>query len=243
MSIDISMRSAQKTNARPGGPPTRPLGSCVPVGDASPSMPARKDTWGDGGPWAHWQPTGPSGNRTYVENPIGKSGKKHDFFRGSPVCKWILKIYGNVYLVLGEKTMVSWYSLEPKPSDIFGDARSHRFFMGIVGITSYNFLFGSIWNGEWTPGPQFMASYGWWSTFLRQINVWKNLLHDLGTNEQTVAAKDQWVLVYEIRRMIMFQAWGMVVRHSLVWFWCKRMMIAMVSRWDPIGYFLFAKIP
>lgn len=154
MSIDISMRSAQKTNARPGGPPTRPLGSCVPVGDASPSTPARKDMWGDGGPWAYWQPTGPTGESNVCGKTHGKKWKKHDFLRGSPVCKWILKIYGNVYLVLGEKTMVSWYSLKPKPSDIFGDARNHRF-LGIVKWNNqkYNLLFGSIWKWRVDPRP------------------------------------------------------------------------------------------
>jgi hypothetical protein len=55
-------------------------------------------------------------------------------------------------------------------------------------------------NGEWTPGPQFMAS----------INVWKNLLHVLGTNEQTVAAKNQWVYWF-----MKFEEWSCF--RLLVW--------------------------
>ena len=57
------------------------------------------------------------------------------------------------------------------------------------------------------PAPHYMASYKWCG---------KASLHVLGTNEQTAAAKDQWVLVYEIRKMIMFQACGMVV--GIVWY-------------------------
>jgi hypothetical protein len=201
MSIDISMRSAQKTNARPGGPPTRPLGSCVPVGDASPSTPARKDMWGDGGPWAYWQPTGPTGESNVCGKTHGKKWKKHDFLRGSPVCKWILKIYGNVYLVLGEKP---WCLDIPLNQSLLiflvtpGTIDSWGLLNGITrNITSY---LGLSENGEWTPGPQFMAS----------INVWKNLLHVLGTNEQTVAAKNQWVYWF-----MKFEEWSCF--RLLVW--------------------------